>query len=291
MLRVGSLCCCALLYGVFVAGPAGAYTAAGDRDFVATVLLPQIGPADELYLTGVTQPVDGGRTSNASVTYDKLLTDRFGIGVTAAYGFQQTSGQDTVTGWQNLTMIMQYTPIIDAEDELLVSVGFEREFGGTGAVHAGADPIGATTPLVYFGKGFGDIAADYLKPFAIVGNAGAELGDTGARPNQWTGGLALEYSLPYLTSKVDGTAVPDSLRNLIPMIEFSASTPISSPGQTSLLVAPGLTLAGYGWELGLEAQIPASRAAGQGLGAALQLHIALDYLLPDSIGAPLITRR
>jgi len=39
----------------------------------------------------------------------------------------------------------------------------------------------------------------------------------------------------------------------------------------------------------LEAQIPASRAAGQGLGAELQLHIALDYLLPDSIGAPLIT--
>ncbi len=61
----------ALLMGAVA--PAMAYTAAGDREFPATILLPQIGPADELYLTGTTQPVSGGRESTTSATYDKAL--------------------------------------------------------------------------------------------------------------------------------------------------------------------------------------------------------------------------
>jgi hypothetical protein len=265
-----------------------AYTAAGDREFAATILLPQIGPADELYLTGASQPVDGGRGSSFSATYDKTITERFGIGFTEGYGVTQTTGQPSVEGWQNLTVIAQYTPVIDQEHEFLLSVGFEREMGDTGALHAGADTNGATTPLVYFGKGLGEIGPDLLKPIAIVGNVGTELGD-GARPNLWTGGLAIEYSMPYLSSKIAGVTVPDALRSLIPMIEIAASTPMKagSGETTSAVVAPGITYSGQFWELGLEAQIPVTRAAGQGLGVALQLHIALDYLYPETLGTPL----
>ena len=37
-------------------GPAIAYTAAGDRSFPATILLPQLSPTDEFYLTPSTLP-------------------------------------------------------------------------------------------------------------------------------------------------------------------------------------------------------------------------------------------
>ncbi len=74
------------------------------------------------------------------------------------------------------------------------------------------------------------------------------------------------------------------------MVEIAATAPASNApgGATSVLVAPGLTLSGAGWELGLEAQIPVTRAAGQGVGVALQLHIALDYLFPETLGRPLL---
>jgi hypothetical protein len=280
----------AALAALTLASPAFAYTAAGDRLFPATILLPQIGPADEFYVTGQSQPVGGGRDSVASATYDKAITDRFGIGVTEAYGFSQATGEDTVTGWQNTTLIVQYTAVIDRPDEFLLSFGFEREFGGTGAEHAGADPVGATTPLVYFGKGLGDADATFLRPFAVVGNFGYELADTGARTSEWTAGLAIEYSIPYLTAMTDGIEVPEWLRGMTPIVEITAGTPADSSGgeATAITVAPGFSYAGEGWELGLEAQIPVTRDAGQGIGVAVQLHIALDYLFPETIGRPLL---
>jgi len=58
-----------------------------------------------------------------------------------------------------------------------------------------------------------------------------------------------------------------------------------------LVVGPGFNYAGEGWELGVEAIIPTTRAAGSGFGFTAQLHFALDYLFPDSIGRPLFSRR
>jgi len=287
MIRIG-----AAVALMTLASPALAYTAAGDREFPATIELPQIGPADEIYVTGLSQPASGGRGSSLSTTFDKTITERFGIGVTAGYGFNQTTGHSTEVGWQNTSLFAQYTLVVDPDNEFLLSIGGERELGGTGAAHAGADRNGATTPLVYFGKGLGDAGIDLLKPISVVGNFGAELGD-GSRPDFWTGGLALEYSIPYLTAKVAEVAVPDALRDLVPLVEFTASTPMSSNAHTSTAIqmAPGVNWTGEGWELGAEAQIPLTRTAGQGLGVALQLHLALDYLLPESLGAPLIRQR
>lgn len=57
----------------------------------------------------------------------------------------------------------------------------------------------------------------------------------------------------------------------------------------SLLVAPGIGYTqGTGWEFGLEALIPASRASGTNVAVVAQFLIQFDYLLPDSIlGQPL----
>jgi len=55
------------------------------------------------------------------------------------------------------------------------------------------------------------------------------------------------------------------------------------------VVAPGVIYSrGRGWELGIEAMIPTTRATGAGIGVIAQLLIQLDYLLPDSVvGRPI----
>ena len=52
------------------------------------------------------------------------------------------------------------------------------------------------------------------------------------------------------------------------------------------LVAPGVSYAGEGWQFGIEAMIPMTRATGKGLGVTAQFHVWLDYLFPNSIGRP-----
>jgi hypothetical protein len=47
--------------------------------------------------------------------------------------------------------------------------------------------------------------------------------------------------------------------------------------------------AGEGWEFAVEAQLPATRATGSGIGVTAQLHIALDFFFSDSIGKPLFS--
>ena len=68
-----------------------AYTATGDRQFPAAVLLPQITPGDEFYLTYNTLPLGGSglgtpnRSSNFTTTYMKTITDNLGIVVEETY--------------------------------------------------------------------------------------------------------------------------------------------------------------------------------------------------------------
>ena len=77
------------------------------------------------------------------------------------------------------------------------------------------------------------------------------------------------------------------------MTEVFFTTPVSKVTRqgtnTTLVVAPGVSYSrGSGWELGIEAMIPTTRATGTGIGVIAQLVIELDYLAPDSIlGRPL----
>ena len=56
-----------------------------------------------------------------------------------------------------------------------------------------------------------------------------------------------------------------------------------------ILIAPGISYSqGSGWELGIEAMIPITRATGSGIGVIAQLLIQLDYLLPETfVGRPI----
>jgi len=282
-----------VLCGVLPAASARAYTAAGDRLFPATILLPQIAPSDEAYVNAGTQPSTGGRTTNLTGVFDKSLTERLGIALEETYSWLDRPGARGLSGWQNQDMTLRYLAIVDQSREFLLSVGVDREFGATGTRSVGADPHGATTPTAYFGKGLGDLDIGALRALAVTGSFGYQASDGGARPDLLVTGVALEYSIPYLESKVTALALPELIQAMTPMVEyFYTTTTTPSHGQsTAATVAPGFSIAGEGWEFGLEALVPTTRAAGNGLGVTAQFHLSLDYLFPASLGRPLFSAR
>jgi hypothetical protein len=287
---LGFAAACALL----MPAAAAAYTAVGDRVFPATILLPQAAPGDTLYTTPSTQPVSGGNATNLTVTLDKLLTERLGIGVQNGYNWIGRNDASTLVGWQNLLAYVKYEAILDPSHEFLFSIGTAHEFGGTGTRRVGAPQNGATlVPTTFFAKGLGDLPIEYLRPLALQGFATYQLSSGAPRPDNFLGGLAIEYSIPYLQSKVRAFDLPDLVRGLTPLVETLVVAPTRDRGgsTTAVIVAPGVAYLGEGWQFGIEARVPANHAAGTGVGVLAQFSLSLDYFFPDSIGRPLFAGR
>jgi len=282
-------------------GPAHAFVAVGDRIFPGTLILPQIAPTDEAYIQGAT-PFSGTpvplntRRTDAIGFFGKTLTEALGIRARGVYTRLDPTVGSSRYGWQPLTANAQYLAVLDGPHEFLFSVGVDRQFGGTGAGRVqrrGFSGVGATTPSIYFGKGLGDLDIGYLRPLAISGTFGYLIADKRPRPDVATAGFAIEYSIPYLQSKVRALDLPDLIRGLTPITEFFLTTPAGqSQGlPNTALIAPGVIYAGEGWQFGIEAMIPMTRATGRGLGVTAQFHVWLDYFLADSIGRPVFSSR
>ena len=138
----------------------------------------------------------------------------------------------------------------------------------------------------------GDLPIGYWRPLAITGFAGYQA-TAGARTDVFQAGFSIQYSIPYLVSKVANVDLPPFLSGITPITEVFFTTPVGhiyrETINTTLVVAPGISYSqGRGWELGIEALIPTTRATGTGIGFIAQLVIQLDYLLPDSVvGRPI----
>lgn len=274
---------------------AHAYTAAGDRLFSAMLVLPQFAPGDEFYSWDDTMPQtpagvgSATRESNFSAVYAKTITDRLGIVLEETWTRLDRVQRGTWSAMQNFDAEVKYLAAVDKQHEFLMSVGLDREFGGTGAARVGAFASGATTPRLYLAKGLGDLDIGYLRPLAVGAMLGYQVADAAPRSNLYTPGFFIQYSIPYLESKVQTLPLPEFVRHLTPITEIQFSIPSgrSFGMRTMALVAPGISYAGAGWELAAEALIPATAATGRGIGGIAELHLSLDYLLPDKIGRPL----
>jgi hypothetical protein len=267
---------------------ASAYEAAGDRTFPAMILLPQIAPADQIYFTPTTQPVAEGQSTDLAINFAKRLTERLGVRFEEDYFWLGHN-----TGWQNLDIVTQYLVILDPMREALVTIGVDQELGGTGARRIGAASQGATTPTIYFGKGMGDFDIGYLRPFAVTGVIGYQFADSAPRSDNLRTDVAVEYSIPYLQSKVRTLDLPDLLRGMTPLVEVVVMTPTRNRGssRTNALFGPGVNYSGEGWEFTIEALVPAGRGPFTGLGVAAQFNLSLDYFFPDTLGRPLFSRQ
>jgi len=113
--------------------------------------------------------------------------------------------------------------------------------------------------------------------------------DNGGKPNFWAAGFSVQYSIPYLQSQVKDYGLPDFIGRLVPLVETTWKSPAAAPGGTpaTLVVAPGVIYLADTYQVGLEALIPANRAAGPNVGVIAQVHLFFDDLFPTSLGKPL----
>jgi hypothetical protein len=243
-------------------------------------------------------PLAGGpigapeRASNFAAVYSKTITERLGITVKDTWMRIDRVGRSQLQGWTNFEAEIKYLAIDSQPHEFLLTLGLDREFA-TGAQRIGASPKGATEPRVYFGKGLGDLDIGYLRPLAVTGQAGYQFADAPPRGDRVNLGFVVEYSVPYLQSKVSSFDLPEIIRGMTPMTEVSIGLPAgrSFGAPTTVMFSPGVSYAGEGWEFHLAALVPATRATAGGAGVIAQLHLSLDYLFPDTIGRPLFSER
>ena len=308
-------CALATLAGVTTCDPAHAHGVVGKRFFPATLAIEDPFVADELSLPTFERRKlsafgdEPATTESAwSIDYTKRITEDLAIGVGTTYLRIAPEGGDAQRGFDNLALSAKYQLWKSDAHEAIVSVGVDWDVGGTGAKRIGAESFSTITPAVFFGKGFGDLPdeAKYLRPLALTGAIGVgfptrsgtqsvnDEGDveTERHPHVLQWGFALEYSIPYLQSSIADVGWRSPFDRLIPVVEFSLSTPLDrGGGGTTGTVNPGVVWAGRFVQLGIEAVIPVNDRSGRHTGVIAQLHFYLDDLFPSSIGKPLFTRR
>lgn len=318
----GLLPAAALLCGTTAAS---AHVVAGARVFPVTLTIDDPGVADEVSLPAFTYVRNGAGSGSGpshdydfGFEYDKTITPDTALIFNDGYDVQRFNGAKTQTGFENLFITGKWQAYTSAEHEFVVSLGIIRELGGTGTTHTGGDRYGSTAPTGYFGKGFGDLPIGFARPLAVTGELSyivadkelkqigptAQASSTSSAPftsgiaaqfsngnnNSWSGGLSVQYSIPYLQSQVKDVGLRGILSNIIPVVEVDWTSPASSPSSqgTTWTVAPGAIYLTEWGEVGLEALIPLNRATGTTVGAVALVHFFLDDLLPNSLGKPLI---
>ncbi len=281
---------------------------AGERFFPATLAVDDPFVADELSLptfSTLRHPADSESPSTRETTwtidFSKRITSDLGLGLGWRVVHLSPRHMHNQTGLANLESSVKYQLVTDPSHEFIFSIGLDAEIGGTGNRKVGADSFSTITPGIFFGKGFGDLpdSVAFLKPFAITGAIGIDVPtrskkttDDGVErfPHVLRTGLTLQYSLPYLQSKVkDIGGLRGVFNHLIPLVELTLETPLDrgQRGKTTGTVNPGLIWTAQTYQLGIEALVPVNRRTGHSLGVIAQLHFYLDDIFPTTLGKPI----
>ncbi len=310
---------CAL---VLPSSHAFAHVIAGARVFPVTLTFDDPGVSDEASVPAFTYqrgPAAGGTGPTHDVDlgfeYDKTITPDTALIFNDGYDINTTEGAKTEIGFENLFITGKWQAYTNPNHEFVASAGVIREIGGTGTTHTGADRFGSTVPTGYFGKGLGDVPVEWLRPFAVTGELSYLIADkelkqidepvpaigavsansagtgiatafNGGENNAWSGGLSLQYSISYLQSQVRNVGLRGLLADVIPVVEFTWSSPASSPSTvgTTWIAAPGVIYLAHWGEVGLEALVPLNKTSGTNVGAVGLIHFFFDDLFPDTIG-------
>jgi len=291
-----------------------AHGIAGDHMFVSTLIIDDPNVADEASLptfSYLPQPSDSGPAPGLyglNTEFDKRITENFGFAINDGYNQLTQPGAKTATGWSNLVVTLKYKPYVNPEHEFMMSVGVQRQFARTGANGSNGatlanDDSSSTTPLIYFGKGFGDLPIGVFRPLALTGEFGYTVADTklkvdptdgspinNGRDNGFAGGLSLQYSMRYLSSQVKDYGLPDFVNRLTPLVEVAWTSTASQPNNqdsTKYLFAAGLNYTAQTYAVSVEALIPGNKQTGSHMGVIAQFHLYFDDLYPHSLGKPI----
>jgi len=286
----------------FVAAPLSAFSHgfAGDRFFPATLTTDDPFAASELSLPTFSEIRQPGqppvKVFDISTDLSLLVLPRTALTIGDGYSIQKVANQSAQTGFDNAALNVLYEFFENDKHEAIASIGLTWDIGGSGSKSLGNDSFSTLTPTFYFGKGFGDLpdSLPFLRPYAITGTLGLGIpssSGTQSAPNpdtlEW--GLALEYSLIYLQEHVKDIGLKAPFNRLIPLVEFSMSTPLNRGVDklTTGTINPGVIWSGQYFQVGIEAMIPVNNLSGHNVGVIAQLHFYLDDLLPKIFGKPL----
>ena len=283
--------------GVSTAALADPYVI-GNRYFVPTMLTDDPFVADEITAT-VTRIRDLPTDSSPAIDqtdfgweFAKRITPDLGVEVEQGYTILNPAGLRAQYGFDNVEATIKYQLYVNQAHEFMFSAGVEREFGGTGAARI-ADTFGTTEPILYAGKGMGDLpdGLSPLRPVAVTAILGYQVPDEHGpdTPRQIEAGMAIEYNLRYLEGNVAYLGLPEYIDRLTPVVEFDYTIPVSRAAGVGTVgyVAPGLIYTGNTFDIGAEALVPTTRAAGTDVGVMTMVHVRLDTLLPETLGRPL----
>ena len=298
LLAAGSLAVLSLA----AAQSAQAHAVAGARVFVNTLLIDDPGVGDEANLPvySVSSPDGKSTVTDLNFEYDKTITSNLGVGVGTDYNWitvDSNHNNKSHGGWNDLYVQVKYRWLLVPAHELMSSVQVQQAFGraGTNGIDSGYD---TTVVSGYVGKGLGDIPCDFIRPFALTGELDYNIPNTGYASgygglNSWSGGLTVQYSIPYLESQIKDYGLPPLLGNLTPVAELgwtsaaagSAFRPTANP--TTFTLGTGAVWTGEFYSFSTEILWPLEGAAGHGLGVTGQFHLYFDDMFPNTLGKPL----
>jgi hypothetical protein len=269
----------------------------GNRFFPPTISTDDPFAVDEFAFPTVSwikNAGDGGPSNHevdAGFEFDKEILPHFAMGVSDTFIWQKPKDGSSIYGWDNLALTTKYQIWQSAEHETIFSIGLEADIGGTGSRRIGRDSFSTIAPRFLFGKGMGDLP-DSLSPFRPLAFTGA-LAQTfplsSQNPNTFDYGVAIEYSLQYLQQNVQDIGLPEPFKNMIPLVEFTFSTPENraSKGLTTGTINPGVLWETNWFQLGAEANIPVNGRSGAHVGITVQMWIYIDDIFPRTFGHPL----
>jgi len=288
----------ALPAATLLAQPASAHAVAGARIFVNTLEIDDPGVGDEANLPIISVQSPDGQTTAVGTNweYDKTITSNFGLGAGDDYDVNFLDSK-THAGLGSPYVQAKYRWILLPEHEFMSSFQIARTFGRAGT--AGFDDgFNSTTVSGYFGKGLGDIPWTPIRPFAITGELDYNVPDAGIASGagditSWSGGLTLQYSIPYLQSQIRDYGFGPIIGNLTPLAELgwtsaagrSAFTPTDHP--TTFVLGTGAVWTGAYYSISTELMWPLNGATSHGIGAIGQFHLYFDDLFPNTLGKPL----
>jgi hypothetical protein len=299
--------CAAVVLAIPSAAHAHGY--AGKRFFPATLATEDPFVADELSLPTVSRrrTVEDGTSTmetTASIDFSKRLTPNVGFGLGATWLNLKPEHDTRQRGFDNFAASVKYQFHKSELHETIASAGLDWDIGSSGARRVGAESFSTLTAGLFFGKGFGDLPESmrFVRPLAITGSVGVAfptrsssgtVDDDGhpaveRHPRVLNVGLAVEYSLPYLSAFVKDVGLPTALRRAVPLVEVTLAKPLDRGGGPTIgTINPGVLFAGRTMQFGIEAVIPINRRTGGSTGVLMQLHFFLDDLFPHSLGKPL----
>ncbi len=264
----------------------------GDRMFIEPLFTEDANIKNEVdipRLEFLTQ--SDGSFRMLDVTLEKeLWPDRWSVVVEQARLSMHVNGR-TMGGFDNLEVGMKLAAYRNAPHEFIVTPALFTTFA-TGS-RSVVERQTALQPMLLYGKGFGDVKVNWVRPFAVQGDLGYGTSVTGTRDRQVIYDAVLEYSVPYLNwmhRANAGYEMEHQLRrghslgaivgDLFPFVEFNGATPVrGTPGPTVTFLRPGALYMGKYFQLSLAADSPVNGYLGpHSTGGVILLDLFLDEL-------------